>query len=85
MKFLLGIIYCLKFLAAETVVCSFEILHDICAQICAGTEITVTSIVPKKSDPHLFQPKPSDSKKIFKASVVIINCFGLLALIFGII
>lgn len=78
MKILLGIIYCLKFsLVAETVVCSFEILHDICSQICADTEIQVTSIVPKKSDPHLFQPKPSDSKKIFKASLVIINGLGL--------
>lgn len=78
MKIFLVIIYCLKFsLVAETVVCSFEILHDICAQICADTNIQVTSIVPKKSDPHLFQPKPSDSKKIFKASLVIINGLGL--------
>lgn len=86
MKILLVIIYCLKFsVAAETVVCSFEILHDICAQICAGTEINVTSIVPKKSDPHLFQPKPSDSKKIFKASLIIINGLRLEGWIEGII
>lgn len=64
-------------LRSETVVCSFEIIHSICSQICEGTDIELTTIVPKDSDPHLFQPKPSDSKKIFKASLVIINGLGL--------
>lgn len=72
-------------LRSETVVCSFEIIHDICVQICEGTNIELVTIVPKNSDPHLFQPKPSDSKKIFKASLVIMNGLGLEGWIEGII
>lgn len=86
MKICLFIIHCmLCMLRSETVVCSFEIIHDICAQICEGTNIELVTIVPKDSDPHLFQPKPSDSKKIFKASLVIMNGLGLEGWIEGII
>ncbi len=75
----------LPFLQAETVVCSFAILKDLCVQICEGTEIEVLTIVPNSVDPHLYQSKPSDSKIIAKADLVITNGLNLEGWIDGII
>ncbi|MCX7342817.1 MAG: metal ABC transporter substrate-binding protein [Proteobacteria bacterium] len=79
------VLNCLTFLQAETVVCSFAILKDLCAQICEGTEIEVLTIVPNSVDPHLYQSKPSDSKMIAKANLVITNGLNLEGWIGGII
>lgn len=79
------ILISLPFLQAETVVCSFAILKDLCAQICEGTEIEALTIVPNSVDPHLYQPKPSDSKMIAKADLVITNGLNLEGWIGGII
>lgn len=62
---------------SKTVICSFEILENLCAQLCEGTDIEIETIVPKGKDPHLFQPRPRDSKKISAANLVIINGLGL--------
>ncbi len=67
------VLNCLTFLQAETVVCSFAILKDLCAQICEGTEIEVLTILPNSVYPRLDQRKPSDSKMIAKADLVITN------------
>lgn len=66
------------FLHAETVICSFSILKDLCVQLCQGVEtIEVHTIVPNSVDPHLYQPKPSDSKTLAKADLVIANGLNL--------
>jgi zinc/manganese transport system substrate-binding protein len=66
------------FLHAETVVCSFSILQNLCAQLCQGIDsIQVYTIVPKSVDPHMYQPKPSDSKTLAKADLVITNGLNL--------
>lgn len=70
---------------SQTVVCSFAILQDLCSQICNGTNIKVLTIVPNSVDPHTYQPKPSDSKILAKADLVITNGLNLEGWIQGII
>ena len=68
----------LPFLHAETVVCSFSILQNLCTQLCQGIDsIQVHTIVPRSVDPHMYQPKPSDSKTLAKADLVITNGLNL--------
>lgn len=68
----------LPLLHAETVVCSFSILKDLCTQLCQGIDaINVHAIVPNSVDPHLYQPRPSDSKVLAKADLVITNGLNL--------
>lgn len=72
------ILLSITFLHAENVVCSFSILKDLCEQLCSGVEeITIDSIVPNSADPHTYQPKPSISKTLAKANLVIINGLNL--------
>ncbi|MCE2716358.1 MAG: metal ABC transporter substrate-binding protein [Pseudomonadota bacterium] len=74
----LFIISSLSFLQAETVVCSFSILKDLCEQLCDGiAEISVDSIVPNSADPHTYQPSPNISKILAKADLVIVNGLNL--------
>ncbi len=62
----------------ETVICSFSILKDLCAQLCQGIDtIEVKTIVENWFDPHMYQPKPSDSKLLAGADLVIINGLNL--------
>lgn len=70
---------------SQIVVCSFAILQDLCSQICEGTNIAVLAIVPNSVDPHTYQPKPSDSKILAKADLVITNGLNLEGWIQGII
>ncbi len=72
------ILMVIPFLHAETIVCSFSILENLCTQLCQGIDsIHVHSIVPKSVDPHMYQPKPSDSKTLAKADLVITNGLNL--------
>lgn len=72
------IIISISWAQAETVVCSFSILKDLCVQLCQGIEgISVHSIVPVSADPHLYHPKPSDSKILAKADLIIVNGLNL--------
>ncbi len=72
------ILMIIPFLHAETIVCSFSILQNLCTQLCQGIDsIHVHTIVPKSVDPHMYQPKPSDSKTLAKADLVITNGLNL--------
>ncbi len=72
------ILMVIPFLHAETIVCSFSILENLCTQLCQGIDsIHVHTIVPKSVDPHMYQPKPSDSKTLAKADLVITNGLNL--------
>lgn len=66
--------------SAETqplhVVTSLSFLTDI-AQNVAGDRLSVTALVPLDTDPHSFQPAPSDLAKVASADLVIVNGAGL--------
>lgn len=57
------------------VVASFSILGDLVRQI-GGDEVEVDIIVPENSDPHVYQPKPADVRKLNQADLVIVNGLG---------
>ncbi len=54
------------------VVTTFSILQDIAQQV-AGERAEVISLVGANEDAHTYQPKPSDSRKLAKADLVIEN------------
>ncbi len=64
--------------AAErlNVVASFSILGDFVRNV-GGTSVNVTTLVGPDSDPHVYEPTPSDAKKIADAKLVFVNGFGL--------
>jgi zinc/manganese transport system substrate-binding protein len=57
------------------VVASFSILADL-TQAIGGERLSVTSLVPREADAHVFQPAPQDAKRIAAARAVIINGLG---------
>ena len=61
---------------ALDVVASTSFLADI-AQNVAGDRFTVGSLVPRGTDPHAFEPAPSDLRAVAGADLVIINGGGL--------
>lgn len=58
------------------VVTSMSVLADF-AQNVAGEHAEVTSLVPVGGDPHVYEPVPSDSRRITDADVVLHNGLGL--------
>ena len=58
------------------VVASFSILADIVTQI-GGPRLAVTSLIPRGTDPHIFQPSPQDARMLQSARLIFINGFGL--------
>jgi ABC-type Zn uptake system ZnuABC Zn-binding protein ZnuA len=58
------------------VVASLSFLADI-AQNVAGDRFTVTALVPLDTDPHAFQPAPSDLRSVAAADLVLVNGGGL--------
>jgi zinc/manganese transport system substrate-binding protein len=58
------------------VVASFSILGDLVRNV-GGDRVNVTTLVGPDSDPHVFEPTPSDAKKIADAKLVFVNGFGL--------
>ena len=58
------------------VVASVSYLADI-AQNVAGDRFEVRSLVPLETDPHAFEPTPSDLGEVAGADVVIVNGAGL--------
>jgi ABC-type Zn uptake system ZnuABC Zn-binding protein ZnuA len=58
------------------VVASTSFLADI-AQNVAGDRFEVASLVPLGTDPHAFEPAPSDLKDVAGADLVIVNGAGL--------
>jgi ABC-type Zn uptake system ZnuABC Zn-binding protein ZnuA len=61
---------------ALAVVASTSFLADI-AQNVAGDRFEVASLVPRGTDPHAFEPAPSDLKAVAGADLVIVNGAGL--------
>ena len=68
-----------KSLAAEAVreaplqvVTTFSILADM-AQVVGGDRVIVTSLVGANEDPHAYQPRPSDSRTLAEADLLIKN------------
>lgn len=57
------------------VVATFSILGDLTRQI-GGEDVDVDIIVPENSDPHIYEPKPLDVKKLNQADLVIVNGLG---------
>ena len=57
------------------VVASFSILADL-ARGAGGDAVEVTSLVGPDADPHGYEPRPSDARKVAGASVLVLNGFG---------
>lgn len=58
------------------VVATMSIFADF-ARAVGGEHVDVTSIVPIGGDPHVYEPRPSDSRLITDADVVLANGLGL--------
>ena len=57
------------------VVASFSILADMVKQV-GGPHVEVTSLVGPNSDAHVFDPTPSDAKRLAAAKLVVVNGLG---------
>ncbi|MFG1462640.1 metal ABC transporter substrate-binding protein [Xanthobacter sp. DSM 24535] len=57
------------------VVASFSILGDFVKNV-GGDRIAMTTIVGPNSDTHVYQPTPSDAKKLAAAKVIFVNGLG---------
>ena len=53
------------------IVTSFTILEDLVLEL-GGSRVSVTNLVPRNSDAHIYSPKPSDSIAISNADLVIL-------------
>ena len=54
------------------IVTSASMFHDMTQQI-AGDLVTLSSIVPIGSDPHLYEPVPKDATAIMEADLIFVN------------
>jgi zinc/manganese transport system substrate-binding protein len=57
------------------VVTSFSILADMVKQV-GGPHVAVTSLVGPNSDAHVFDPTPSDARRLAAAKLVVVNGLG---------
>lgn len=57
------------------VVATFSILADLVQEV-GGERIHIDCIVGANSDPHIYEPKPSDLKKLENAHAIFINGLG---------
>ncbi len=55
-----------------TVVTSTTVLKDL-TQAVAGDDVTVISVVPHDTDPHVYEPRPADARLVADADVVVAN------------
>jgi zinc/manganese transport system substrate-binding protein len=58
------------------VVASFSIIADLVKQV-GGDHVDVATLAPANVDMHVFQPKPSDAKRVKDAQLVVVNGLGL--------
>ena len=58
------------------VVASFSILGDLVRHV-GGPGVNVTTLVGPDSDPHVYEPTPSDAKRVADARLVFVNGLGL--------
>ena len=68
MKYLVILISFLSFLVAKNIVVSILPQKGIVQKI-AGKDVEVSVVVPRGSEPHTFEPKPSTMRKISKADI----------------
>lgn len=57
------------------VLTTFSVLEDFATQI-GKDRIEVSSIVPPDADPHVYEPTPSDVKRITEADLILMNGLG---------
>jgi ABC-type Zn uptake system ZnuABC Zn-binding protein ZnuA len=57
-------------------VATYSVIYDIARQV-AGDRAEVVSLVPVGVDPHTFEPKPGDIRRIAEADLVLYNGFNL--------
>jgi zinc/manganese transport system substrate-binding protein len=58
------------------IVATFSILGDFAKNI-GGDRVSVTTLVGRDSDTHVYTPTPADAKKIADAKLVVVNGLGL--------
>ncbi|MGX6979821.1 metal ABC transporter substrate-binding protein [Vagococcus elongatus] len=58
------------------VVASYSVIADMVEQV-GGDKVSVTSIVPRGTDPHSYEPTPEDTLAIEKADVIFYNGLNL--------
>jgi len=66
------------------IVTSFTILEDLVLEL-GGDRVSVTNLVPRNSDAHIYSPKPSDAVAISNADLIIFNGLGFEGWIFRLI
>ena len=66
------------------IVTSFTILEDLVLEL-GGDRVSVTNLVPRSSDAHIYSPKPSDAVAISNADLIIFNGLGFEGWIFRLI
>ena len=66
------------------IVTSFTIFENLVSEL-GGSRVSVTNLVPRNSDAHIYSPKPSDSIAISNADLVIFNGLGFEGWIFRLI
>ena len=66
------------------IVTSFTILEDLVLEL-GGSRVSVTNLVPRNSDAHIYSPKPSDAVAISNADLIIFNGLGFEGWIFRLI
>lgn len=61
---------------AVRAVATYSVIADLAAQV-AGDRAEVVGLVPPGTDPHTYEPRPSDLKRVAQAQVVFYNGFNL--------
>ncbi|MFN7662737.1 MAG: metal ABC transporter solute-binding protein, Zn/Mn family [Alphaproteobacteria bacterium] len=57
------------------IVATFSILQDFAKQI-GQDHVEVSTLVPPNGDPHVYEPTPSDVRKLSEANLVLVNGLG---------
>ncbi|MFQ5840006.1 MAG: metal ABC transporter solute-binding protein, Zn/Mn family [Candidatus Methylomirabilales bacterium] len=57
-------------------VATYSVIYDLGRQI-AGDRAEVTSLVPVGTDPHTYEPKPSDMRRLAEADLILYNGLNL--------
>jgi ABC-type Zn uptake system ZnuABC Zn-binding protein ZnuA len=67
-----------------TVVTTTTVFADFVAQV-GGNRVTVSSLVPRGSDVHTFDPAPADARSVAQARLLVMNGLGLDDWLLGVI
>lgn len=58
------------------VVASTSIIADVAASL-GGDHVSLTTLIPRQSDPHAYQPTPGDLQALYQADLILLNGFDL--------